>query len=67
MTTREAFIYCTSQVGWYKECKIPYNTAMTLKRNFKKGSVSIDRMESVLKAGGYSKKPEVWKKSKKSR
>lgn len=62
MTTKEAFEKLIFARGCYKKLGIEQKTVGALRNNFKKGKVSLDRMEELLLKAGYIKKPEVWKK-----
>lgn len=63
MTTREAFEHLTSQRSWYVELNITKETAWALKDNYKKGKVTLDKMEEILTIAGFTVKQEkLWQK-----
>ena len=53
MKTREAFEQLIMHRGWHKELDISDSTAWSLKHNFNKGTITIDKMEEVLTKAGY--------------
>lgn len=63
MTTREAFEQLIRQRAWYKDLEISEPAAGALKDNFKKGKITIDKMEEVLVKAGFTVKQEkLWQK-----
>lgn len=63
MTTNEAFEHLTDQRGWYKLCNIDEAVARSLKRNYKAGKISTDKIYTLLTVAGYTNKVE-WKTPK---
>ena len=63
MTTREAFAQLMRQRGWHKDLGISDNTAWSAHNNFKKGAISIEKMEEILEKAGFTVKQEkLWEK-----
>lgn len=63
MTTREAFEQLINQRAWYTDLEITEVTASALKSNFKKGKVTLDKMEEVLEKAGFTVKQEkLWER-----
>lgn len=63
MTTREAFEQLIRQRAWYVDLEISETTATNLKANFKKGKISLDKMEEILTRAGFKVKQEkLWEK-----
>lgn len=60
MTTSEAFKHLTSQRAWYKLCGLAPANARSLKRHFKDGKISEERIRNILKLASYSSIPESW-------
>lgn len=63
MTTKEAFKELIDERGAYKTLGIPNSTLRSLRDNFKKGKVSIEKMEALLEKAGYKVIQEkLWEK-----
>lgn len=63
MTTREAFEQLIARRAWYKDLDITVSSAWSIKNNFKKGLVTIDKMEEVLMKAGFTvKQDKLWQK-----
>lgn len=54
MNTKEAFEQLISQRGWYKDLGLPEGTGSSVKTYYKKGKITLDRMEYLLKKAGYT-------------
>ena len=53
MTTHEAFIQLINQRNWYQALEITREKAWSLAHQFKKGKLSLDKIEEVLKLAGF--------------
>lgn len=53
MTKNEAFEHLTSKRGWYKLCGISPEAARSAKSQFKKGKLSAEKINKILKCAGY--------------
>ena len=63
MTTREAFEQLIHKRAWYTDLDITEVTASALKSNFKKGKVTLDKMEEILNKAGFTVKQEkLWER-----
>lgn len=63
MTTKEAFEQLIARRAWHKDLDITDSSAWSIKNNFKKGLVTIDKMEEVLMKAGFTVKQEkLWEK-----
>lgn len=61
MKINTAFEHLIEKRGWYKICDIKPETARSLKRNYKEGRISTEKMRQLLNAAGYSFSPEKWR------
>jgi hypothetical protein len=59
MTTKEAFETLITRRG--SLVGLNKNQKGTLHNHFKKGKITLDKMEEVLSLNGCYKKPEVWR------
>jgi hypothetical protein len=64
LSTKQAFAALISQRAWYKAAGIPDGTANALANRFRKGDISVEKMEEILlKCGFVATQHTVWAKS----
>lgn len=62
MTTKEAFQYILDNPELVEKLGLNQSTARSLRRRFKHGKVTIDKMEELIAAaGGVVKQEKQWK------
>lgn len=60
MTTREAFEKLMTIRGVHHDLGIENKTWMTIRYNYRRNKVSLEKMEELLTAAGFKKIPEKW-------
>lgn len=64
MTTEEAFESLITTKGIHKKLGINSNQLAMIRFNFRRGALSLDKMEELLLLAGWSKVPEYWHRPK---
>jgi hypothetical protein len=62
MSTKEAFEILLSTKGIHHELGLSSEQLATIRFNYNKGKISLDRMEELLIKAGFRKVPEYWHK-----
>lgn len=62
MTTKEAFQYILDNKEILDRLQINQSTVRTLRKRFKEGNLTIDKLEEIIEAaGGKVKQEKEWK------